>query len=434
MSKMRSANKTALRVLLAALIAAGISGCGRVDVHSPQIRGMAYVRTEDVLKHHPLYGQLTQLEDAIAAINLEAAGPHVPRSAAEIATETKALNAQLSDAQARVNKVMAQKQQEYAKSEQQAMSAALTAAGVNPESVLGPGAMSATSAQQAQEAAQAAAHDFVAYQQSVIAQDTAAVNAIAQQLQKQASDKLTTRAEQYQQNETDLALRLSQQNASQRLAIKTRLSNLALDDATRKQLRDDLAALDKKENDQVNALRARDQRDLETYRAQLRTETNASIRAQAAAINAQTSAKISARRDAVGSQLRSLAPAPIATNLSPDLQKKLQAIHQQFAAQFQSDAQKTVQEYNETKADLDRQFAALHGQDVGATGAAARELASLQKKHDDLSKQIDDQIQREAGRLAKDRGFTVVFANVSAAPGGYDLTNDLIHDIESLHE
>ena len=47
---------------------------------------------------------------------------------------------------------------------------------------------------------------------------------------------------------------------------------------------------------------------------------------------------------------------------------------------------------------------------------------------------MQDQIVREAGRLAKDRGFSVLFQDTKAAPGGYDLTNDLIHDIESLHE
>ncbi|MDP9024441.1 MAG: OmpH family outer membrane protein, partial [Candidatus Eremiobacteraeota bacterium] len=84
--------------------------------------------------------------------------------------------------------------------------------------------------------------------------------------------------------------------------------------------------------------------------------------------------------------------------------------------------------------DLDRQFAALQGQDVGATGAAAKQLADLQKHHDDLQRQIVDQIHREAQRIAKEMGFNVVFENVAAAPGGYDLTNIVIHDVESIHE
>jgi Skp family chaperone for outer membrane proteins len=103
-------------------------------------------------------------------------------------------------------------------------------------------------------------------------------------------------------------------------------------------------------------------------------------------------------------------------------------------AQFQADAQKTVTDYQSTKADLDRQFQALHGVDVGATGAAGRELDSLQKRRDALQNQMVTQIQGEAVRLAKDRGFSIVFTHVDAAAGGYDLTNDLIKDVESLHE
>jgi hypothetical protein len=432
MSKMRSVSKAGFLVSIA--LAAALSGCGRVDVNSPQIRGLAYVNMDDVVKHHPLYPQLAALDDAIAAINLAAAGPRVPRSAAEVAEQTKRLNQELRDAQDRANKTIAQKQQQYMQKEQQAIAAALQAAGQSGAGAQAGTAMSATSQQQAQAAAAQANRDFMAYQQSVISQDNAAINAVAQQLQKQADQKFRARVEQYQQAETDLSLRLSQQDASQRLALRTKLNNLAMDDATRKQLRDQLAALDKKEADQMNALRAKNAADLNAYRDQLRAETSAAVKKQAGDITAQTRAKIGARRDAVGAQIRSLGPSTISANLPPDLQKKLQQIHQDFGKQFQADAQKTVAEYNTTKADLDREYAALHGADVGATGAAERELTSLQKRKDDLSKQIQDQVQREAARIAKDKGFNVVFSRVSAAPGGYDLTSDLIHDVESLHE
>ena len=76
----------------------------------------------------------------------------------------------------------------------------------------------------------------------------------------------------------------------------------------------------------------------------------------------------------------------------------------------------------------------MHGADVGATGAAAKELDALQKRRADLYKQIGDQIQREAIRIAKDRGFTVVFDHVSAARAATIMTNELIKTVESLHE
>ncbi len=445
MSKMRSANRhssdkavalpSKVLALMSALGSLAVfSACSHVDVNAPSIRGTAYVRMEDVIKHHPLYGQLSQITDSMTAINLQAAAPRVPRSAAEVAAGIQQLNQQLRDAQTRASKIMAQKQQQYAQKEQQADAAALTAAGINPSAFQAAAQMSATSRQQAAVAAQQANQDYAAYQQNVISQDNAAVNAVAQQLQRQADEKLRAKAEQFQQDETDLSLRLAQEDATQRSSLKLKLNNLALDTATRTSVQQQLGALDKKEADQVNSLRARDQQDLATYRSQLRTQTNKAIGGQVSSIRSQTQAKLNARRNEVGSQLRSLSGPAMPQNLPPDMQQKLAQIHQQYASMFQADAQKTVEEYTNTKSDLDRQFAALQGQDVGATGAAAKELASLQKRHDDLQSQMVDQIHREAQRIAKQMGFTVVFENVTAAPGGYDMTNDLIHDVESLHE
>jgi Skp family chaperone for outer membrane proteins len=58
----------------------------------------------------------------------------------------------------------------------------------------------------------------------------------------------------------------------------------------------------------------------------------------------------------------------------------------------------------------------------------------LQKRRDDLYKDIVNQIQREASRIAKDQGFSIVFNGVDAAAGGYDMTNEVTKDVESLHE
>ncbi len=434
MSRTRSINKrNGVALVLAA--AAMLGGCSRVDVHSNAVRGVAYVRVEDVIKHHPLYPQVKQLEDGITAINLQSTMPHAPLSPQEIAQQTEQLNKQLKDAQARANAALQQKQRQYNAQERQADIAALKAANIDPRAAGLGEQMNATSQQQAQAAAVAARQDYQQYQQSVVAQDNAAMNSIAQQLSKEADQKFRARAEQYQQQETDLSLRLAQQDATQRLALKTKANNIAMDATQRQQVGQQLAALDRKEADQVSALRAQHQQQLAAYQKQLRTETAAAIQKQAANIRSQTQAKLSTRQQQVGAQLRGLGAAPIPQqNIPPNVQQQLMKIHQQFGAKFQADAQSTVAEYNATKSDLDKQFAALHGEDVGATGAAAKQLTDLQKRHDDLLAQIQSQIQREATKIAKDDGFTVVFDNVQAANGGYDLTNDLIRDVESLHE
>ena len=410
-----------------------VAGCAP-NVHSSAVRGTGYIRIDEVVKHHPLYAQLTQLDDAIATINLQSVAPQVPLGAAQIASQTAQLNRELHDAQVRANKILAQKQRDYAQREAQAVGAALAAAGIHGSGALAAQQMSAASAQQEQEAARAADADFAAYQQNVIAQDNAASSSVERQLEAQADQKYRAKAEQLQQNETDLSLRLTQQDAASRLAIKMRLSNLALDPAARKQADDQLAAIGAREAAQINAQRNADAATLRAYRTELDRQTADAIRAQVGEIQAQTRVKLEERRNEVGSQLRSLGPPALPTNLPPDVSAKIAAIRRQMIGQFQADAAKTIQEYNDTKADLDRQFEALHGADVGATGAAAKELDALQKRRNELYAQIVAQVKLDATRIAKDRGFSIVFVDIWAAAGGYDLTNEIIKDVESQHE
>ncbi|MDP9024442.1 MAG: hypothetical protein M3N13_03575 [Candidatus Eremiobacteraeota bacterium] len=392
---MRSVNSS--RFVAGIALVAALCGCSRVDVNSNAIRGVAYVRTDEVMKHHPLYAQLAKLEDAITAINLSAAAPRVPRSAADVAAGVKQLNQQLRDSQARADKTIAKTQSDYTQKEREADIAALSAAGIDTSALKASAQMNATSQAQAAAAAAAANADYVAYQQSVVSQDNAASNAIAAQFQKQSQEKLRARAEQFSQDETDLSLRLAQADSESLLALKTKLNNLALDAATRSSLEGQINALQNKEASQVGALRERDQRNLAIYGAQLRSQADGQIRTAISRIRSQTQSKLSTRRDAVGAQIRSLNGPTLPQNIPPDVQKKLAQIHAQYASQFQTDAQKVVETYNAEKSDLDRQFAALQGQDVGATGAAAKQLADLQKHHDDLQRQMVDQIHRNAG-------------------------------------
>lgn len=434
---MSSPNSAVALARLAAVLCASATlatgGCAP-NVHSSTIRGTGYIRLDDVVKHHPLYAQLTQLDDAIAAINLQVVAPQVPLNAKQITAQVAVLNRDLRAAQDRANKILAQKQRDYARREQQAVAAALAAAGVRGSGAAASQQMSGASAQQAAQAAQAANADLMAYQQNVIAQDNAATSSVAKQLQTQAAEKYRAKAEQLQQNETDLSLRLTQQDAAARLAVKMKLNNLALEPDARKQAEAQLAALGAREAAALGAQRNADEATLRAYRAQLDRQTGDAIRSQVGAIQAQTRTKLEERRNEVGSQLRSLGPPALPANLPPDVQSRIAAIHKQFMSQFQADAGKTVAEYNDTKSDLDRQFAALHGADVGATGAAAKELQALQKRRGDLYRQIVAQAERDAKRIAKDQGFSVVFVNVWAAAGGYDLTNQVIKDIESQHE
>jgi uncharacterized membrane-anchored protein len=217
-----------------------------------------------------------------------------------------------------------------------------------------------------------------------------------------------------------------------------KLGNLALSDAERKQYRDQLAALDANEAAVVGAQRKRDQQELAAYQKQLRDRTSKDIAAQAGKIHADTTAKLQSRRNEVSqqvsSQLKGLQPAPIPSNLPAATRDKLAQIDKQYKSQFQADAQKTIDQYQATKSDLDAQYAALQGADGAATGVANKQVSDLQKQRDDLYNKMVDQVKRDAGSVAAKRGLQVVFISVVAAPGGIDLTNDVEKDIESLHQ
>ncbi len=330
-------------LLLGAAAAIAATGCGP-NVHSSSVRGTGYVRVDEAVKKHPLYPQLTQLDNAIAAINMQFAGPKVPLSAKQIVAQTTVLNRELRAAQDRANKILAQKQRDYVQREQQAVAAALSAAGIKGAGALAAQQMSGTSAAQSAQAAQAASAGLMAYQQNVIAQDNAASSSVQRQLQAQADQKYRAKAEQLQQNETDLALRLTQQDSGARLAVKMKLNNLALEPDARKQAQSQLAALTAKEQSQLDAQRTADTATLRAYRAQLERETGNSIRSQVGAINAQSRVKLEERRNELGSQLRSLGPPSLPASLPAGVQAKIAAIHRQFVAQFQADAAKTVQQ------------------------------------------------------------------------------------------
>ena len=199
----------------------------------------------------------------------------------------------------------------------------------------------------------------MAYQQSVVAQDNAASVGDRPPTASASGQKYSAKAEQLQQNETDLSLRLTQADAAQRLAIKTRLSNLALDEATRKQLAGQLAAINSKENGALDAQRHADAATLKAYRAQLSAQTGAAMRTQVGAIAGQTRAKIDeAPQRGRGAAAQPGTAGAARPTFRPAFKRKDRGDSPAVHVAVSGRRQKTIADYNATKADLDRQFAA----------------------------------------------------------------------------
>ncbi len=431
----------------AAILAAGLgslalclNACSKpVDVHSPQVRGVGYVRMDEVVKKHPLYGQLAQIDTNIDALQMRALAPAVPKTGAEIARQTTELNHELQMAQTRANQQLQQKQTEYATREQAAIRAAIVAAGENPGAAPAQ-AMQNTAAAQAANVTAQANSDFAQYQGAVLAQDRNAVQAVSQQLGARAEAQYRQKSDELTAKESAASLEMATRDSPQRISLRTKLSNLALDDVARAQVKSQLAALDRKEADALAAARNRDAAMLKAFQSQLRAQTSGEIARQAGVIHKQTQSKLQSRHDsvssAVSSQLQSLGAnsGGRAGRISPATQAKIAQIDKQYKTQFKSDVAKTVADYNRTRSDLDARFSELRGVDAGSAGAVAKQLGALHHQRDQLYSQIIAQIQREVQTIATQRGLKVVFINVVAPVGGIDLTQDAQKDVESLHE
>ncbi|MBC5815598.1 MAG: hypothetical protein GIW97_03560 [Candidatus Eremiobacteraeota bacterium] len=436
MSKMLSSNRRAVAIVLCTIAFAACSKT--VDVHSPQVRGVGYVRLDEILKKHPLYGQLSQIDSNIDALSLRALGPAVPKTGAEIARETQQLNAELRAAQARANDQLRARQNDFSQREQAAIRAAVVAAGENPGAAPAQ-AMQNTAAAQAASVTAQANSDFGKYQQAVLGQDQAAVTAVSRQLEARAERQYRQRADELSAKESQASLEMATRDSAQRISLRAKLNNLALDDALRAQVKAQLAALDRKESDAVATMRKNDSTTLAAYQAQLRAQTSADIAKQAGAIHDQTKAKLAARHASVSSQVTSViqslgAPAASSGSLSAATQTKIAQIDRQYKEQFKAEVGKTMADYNRTRTDLDARFAELHGVNATSQSSAARQLDALHRQRDQLYNQIVAQIQHEVQTIATARGLKVVFINLVAPVGGIDLTADAMKDVESLHE
>ena len=417
--------------LLAGVLLIGVVACSHVDVASPNIRGIAYVNTNKATKAHPLYSQLQDLDAAIAAIDLSAAAPVVPKSPEEMKADIASIKAQLAQAEAQSSQAIGALQSRLAKEERTEVAAALRSAGLNAAAQAYESAPLISSAAQAQAIEKSAANDLQSYQKSVVEQGQATMGALEKRLHEQAQGRFQTRAARYAQEESDLSLRLSQQDANQRLALQTKLNNLALDDAQRKALTAQLKAIDANERAQVDAMRARHRSELQAYQNSLQAGIMKQIRAHAAALQAQTQTQLQARQQQVSKQLAALSGPQLPANLPAATKAQLEQIASNLQQRYQTDLTNISDQFSQTRSDLEAQYEALNGVDVGAVGAAKQQRDKLAKERGDLYKKIETQIATAARRIAKRDGFSVVLLDPIAHPGGYDLTGDVISSLKS---
>jgi hypothetical protein len=443
---------TFARSLVASLGVAALVSCGHGAATSPSGEPTAaplnsrigYVRMEALVKVHPLYSQLARLDEDMQALALKSVGTNIARSGADVAKEELALQRELDAAATRTKAALAGKEKQYTLREQAAINAALGAGAgaTGPGGGQLAGAMGTQAQVQAQAAEQAANHNLGAYRTELLKQDQEAVHSLQVSLAERAQRTYRVQLERLQKAEADFSLAQASDDAADRLSLRSKLSNLALDDASRADVKSQLDALDRKETDALGAMRNRDQATLAALQKGLHDQITAELDVQVAQIRKRTLAKINARtldtRNQLVGQIGQLGAAPSGAampgGVSPDMKAKLLALHQKFQHDFNDDASKTIAEFKKTRADLMRRFQELSGVDGEAQAGANKEMDSLQRQRGDLYNQMVAQIGREVKVVAEKRGITVVVSDVVAPAGGVDLTDDAQKDIESLHE
>jgi len=451
MSQTRSSRfERAVRGTLGTAVAAlALAACSHgvatiAESPAPVDSRVGYVRMDALVKKHPLYTQLARLDEDLAALQLRSVGSEIARSGADIAVEEKRLQRELDRVAARTKSALAGKQQEYAKREQAAINAAI--GGVAGGSGTGGAEIAGGIARQAQVQQQSVLKDaqknLGAYRNAVIAQDRNAVVSLNASLAERASRSYRARADELQKKEADAALALASDDSAERLSLRTKLSNLALDDASRDDVKKQLDALAKKETDALGAMKNRDQGTLVALQRELHDRVRGDLAVQVAALRKRTLAKINARETSTRQEIvKRLAPFPgtagqagAPAGMAPDMRAKLEALHAKYQTDFNKDASQTIAAFQKTRSDLTRRFRELSSVDRSAQAGADKQMGALAKQRGDLYGQMVAQIGREVKVIAEKRGINVVVSGVVAPAGGVDLTADAEKDIESLHE
>jgi hypothetical protein len=431
-----------LRRSAAFLALVALAACAKPTVQqaatpgpSPSSGGaVGYVNMQELVKAHPLYSQLAQTERSIGALSLSSLGPGVAQTGANLSKEDAELQKELTQASEETKKILDQKAAEYQREENAAIAAALAAGG--HAVAAGPvGAnVGATARQQAAGVQAEMSRNLSAYEKTLSRQEMQQTAAYERAVSQRADRQYAAKARELQSKESELALQLATKDAPQRLELRTRLANLALDNTAREQVRSQLDALDKSEADQVAAMHNRDQQTLAQLRTQLRAQAQREVETGVAKIHAQNEAKVVSR---AGSATVPTVPGGgivVPPNIPPDLKTKIDALHKEYQDRYTRDAKATIDKFNQTRDDLKKRYDELHGVDAASSASLSKELAGLQEQHDKLYSQIVDQINREVRIVAQRQGITTVFTEIAGKGTGTDLTPAVKKEIESLHE
>ncbi|HEV2037008.1 MAG TPA: hypothetical protein VGQ96_00255, partial [Candidatus Eremiobacteraceae bacterium] len=257
-------------------------------------------------------------------------------------------------------------------------------------------------------------------------------------------NKLKQRESAASSAETKYQIDLVKEDQEQRLNLQAKLQNLALSDKDRKQYQDQLQAISEREQTKINALKARDNADLNKLQRDLNAQAAAKYNAERTSTQTATQAKLAARQremqTAMAPQMQALSGKfqqqlnDANTRLAGNEKYKAQAqtVHDQMQSGYMAEASKAESSYRDIRAALIAKYSAiahLQFQDNEAIAAQANKIAADRR---DLYQKIADQVRTQVAQIAQKEGIAVVFDSIRAAGTAVNLTDQVTKAINSM--
>ncbi|HEV3157679.1 MAG TPA: OmpH family outer membrane protein [Candidatus Baltobacteraceae bacterium] len=433
--------------IIATLVVLGLVACTHAPPAQESATGpsdsgrIGVVRMSALIAEHPLYPQLARLDEDIDALRLTGMEAGSTGNDSPIPARISDMRTQLDTAARSTQERLESERKSITDDERRAVDRALASAGISGASALTiERQIAQVSADQAHASASDAIGALAAYRDALAVQERTEFIAFAKTLDERQAERSEAERMHFQEREENFAAEQARSDAPERVELQAKLANLALDDQARLQLSTQLESLDRSESDDLAAMRNRDSKAIADLVFSLQVQRRDQLTQEAARLRARSAAKLaereqSVRSDVVG-QLTLVAPPTHSeigdSALPPDLRTRLETMHDAFQSEYALQAQRTLEEFRRTQADLRRRFEALRAADVAARESARVQVERMGKERDDLKTQIEAQINRDVARVARERGIDVVFRDIVAPANAVDLTAQVKKDIESI--
>ena len=354
-----------------------------------------FVDLSKALAAHPLQAVLAGYDRGIAALRSTRSLPGLAEPTARAQNQAAALQRDANVARSRVAQIAARDAGQGQAREREALAAVLAS----------HNAADTEMAAYRNELARGTAANLAAYEESIAARNERALAARRQQLLEQ---------------ELTLAFNLARQHGGQRFILTLKLRELHLDTERRERLEGELSALDRSEANAVAMMRRTNTAILERYREDLQRDGADANARMAAQLRSTASANLALRLQVLQAEARTAA-------MLPNFPMALAS----FAASFrsQNDAVAIVDGLRNASRELSQRFTQLGD----AAGRSQREteaqIATLKANRDSLYRSMIAQIERDAQRLARERGLAGVVVSGTRPNGSVDLTRSIEADL-----